>query len=49
MNNSDSDPVKVNGYIFWGSNSARFNFVSLLKSGEFLEERICSLRSGFFP
>ena len=40
--------LKVNGYIFKGSNSAIFILVSLLYRGQLLNERICSPMSKFF-
>ena len=41
--------LKENGYIFRGSSSGSFSFVSILKGDLLLNERICSLRSKFFP
>ena len=40
--------IKKNGYSFRGSNSAIFNFASLLNCSQLLQERICSIRSKFF-
>ena len=42
-------PFKRNWYIFMGDKSARIDFISLLKKGLLLKERICSLGSKFFP
>ena len=41
--------LKVNGYTVRGSNSVSFSFACLGNGGQLLKERICSLRSKFFP
>ena len=40
--------IKVNEYVFRGSNSAIFIFASLYHGGPFLRDRICSPRSKFY-
>ena len=41
--------LRLKSAFSWGSNPARFNFAFHLSLGKLLKEKICSVRSKFFP